>query len=128
MLAVQQFVRFATVGAVCTAIYAGVYLVLADLVFAPGLAAFAVPPAFLVAVSVGYLLNAAWSFREASADMSPAQATRYLLAQSAGLALNFVLTWIATVPLGLANWTPLVPAILLTPLLTFALQRGWVFR
>ncbi len=123
-----QFLRFALVGVVSTAVYAATYAVLVKLYFPNQLAAAAVPFAFATALSVGYCLNASWSFRGQGDEGRPlALKFRYLLVQLAGFAINLALTWIATAPMGLPTWTPLVPACIITPLVTFALQRRWVF-
>ena len=45
-----------------------------------------------------------------------------------GFGLNQAFIWLLTGPLMHGpTWWPLVPAVFVTPLVTFALQRNWVF-
>jgi putative flippase GtrA len=125
---VGQLVRFGVVGAISTVIYALVYLPLADFVLAQGWAVVAVPPAFLAAAAVGFVLHSGWSFRgHGSRDRSGRQHLKFLLVQGFGMLLNMAFTWVLTGPLGQPTWTPLIPVVLVTPLATFALYRLWVF-
>ena len=110
-------------------IYSAVYLPLATYALPPHLAVLAVPPAFLVAVTCGFLLHSAWSFRgHGTRDKSGRQHARFLLVQGFGLGLNALFTWAMTDLLRLPAWTPLVPVVTVTPLATFFLNRAWVFR
>ena len=43
------------------------------------------------------------------------------------MALNAAITWLFTAMLHYPAWVPLVPAILLASLVTFVLNRMWVF-
>ena len=103
---------------------------LAMSVFGERLSVLAVPPAFVVAASAGFVLHSRWSFRGyGTRDTSGRQHAKFFAVQSFGMALNLAFTWIITGPLfhGPA-WMPLVPAILVTPFATFALNRQLVFR
>ncbi|MEI9927268.1 MAG: GtrA family protein [Sphingomonas sp.] len=123
-----QLIRFGIVGAISTLIYSAVYLPLADYVLPPGWAVAAVPPAFLVAAACGFFMHSAWSFKgHGSRDPSGRQHVKFLLVQGFGMLLTSVFTWVLTVPLHGANWWPLIPAVLVTPLVTFSLNRRWVF-
>jgi putative flippase GtrA len=44
-----------------------------------------------------------------------------------GLALNLAFTWLLTAGLAAPVWAPLLPSVTITPLITFLLQRQWVF-
>ena len=56
-------------------------------------------------------------------------AHRFLLVQLLGFGLNQVFIWVLTGPLLHGpTWWPLVPAVFVTPLVTFGLQRNWVYR
>jgi putative flippase GtrA len=52
---------------------------------------------------------------------------RFVLVQSGGLVLNALFTWVLTGPMQGPTWWPLVPAVVVTPLLGFVLNRKWVF-
>jgi putative flippase GtrA len=121
-----QLVRFGLVGAFSTLVYAAVYWPLATYVIHPMAAVFV---AFAVAVSVGYPLHSRWSFRGHGKDEAAAETqTRFVIIQSVGLALNAAFTWVLTGPLlDGPTWWPLVPAVLVVPPVTFALNRWWVF-
>ena len=121
-----QLIRFGLVGGFSTVLYAVVYWPLATFLIPP-LAAVVV--GFAVAVSFGYLLHSRWSFRgHGRRDSGGRTQARFLLVQSIGLALNAAFTWLLTGPLLHGpTWWPLVPAVLVTPLVTFGLNRQWVF-
>jgi putative flippase GtrA len=121
-----QLIRFGLVGAFSTLVYAVVYWPLATYVIPPLLAVLA---AFVVAVTVGYFMHSRWSFKgHGKAEGSAETQSKFLLVQTAGLVLNAAFTWVLTGPLmDGPTWWPLVPAVLVTPFVTFALNRWWVF-
>ena len=121
-----QLVRFAIVGFSLAGVYSVIYWYLATYVMAPMLA---VVMAFLVAVSLGFVLHSRWSFRGHGQREDNRLKVKFLLVQGSGFLLNEVFTWVLTGPLvNGPTWWPLVPAIFVTPLATFALNRQWVFR
>jgi putative flippase GtrA len=121
-----QILRFGLVGLFSTAVYAAVYWPLATFVIPP---VAAVVVAFVVAAALGYVLHSRWSFKGHDKDEgSPATQGRFFLVQSFGMVLNMAFTWVLTGPLFHGpTWWPLVPAVLVTPFATFALNRWWVF-
>lgn len=124
-----QLFRFLVAGALSTLIYTAVYLPLAIYVFARGQAVLAVPFAFAAAVSAGYVLHSRWSFRgHGSRDAQAVRQVKFVGVQGVGLGLHALITWIVTGPLGQPAWVPLVPGLLLVPIVTFVLNRQWVFR
>lgn len=126
---VGQLARFLAAGGVSTVIYTGVYLPLAMWVFGREHAVFAVPFAFAVAVSAGFWLHSNWSFRgHGTRQTGGGQQAKFVGVQGVGLAMHAVLTWIATDLMGLPAWAPLVPGLTLVPIVTFFLNRQWVFR
>ncbi len=125
---VRQMIRFGITGGISTLIYAIVYLPLADYILPQGWAVLAVPPAFLAAAAYGFWMHGKWSFKgHGTRDSSGRQHFRFLLVQTFGMLLNASFTWLLTGLLHTPNWVPLVPAVLLTPLATFTLNRQWVF-
>ncbi|MGH6612847.1 GtrA family protein [Sphingomonas sp.] len=123
-----QLIRFGIAGGISTVIYSAVYLPLATWVFPRGDAVYAVPFAFAVAVTAGFFLHSAWSFKgHGTRDTSGRQHLKFLVVQGFGLALNALFTWVLTGPLHQVAWVPLIPVVLITPLATFALNRQWVF-
>jgi len=120
-----QLVRFAIVGFSLAILYSAIYWYLATYVMPPVLA---VVIAFLVAVSIGFVLHSRWSFRGHGAQEDHRLKIKFLLVQGSGFLLNEAFTWLLTGPLHGPTWWPLVPAIFVTPLATFALNRQLVFR
>ena len=122
---VGQLVRFAVVGFSLAAVYSVIYWVLATYVMPP---VAAVVIAFLVSVSIGFVAHSRWSFRGHGAEEDHRLKIKFLLVQSSGFVLNEIFTWVLTGPMHGPTWWPLVPAIFVTPLATFALNRQLVFR
>ena len=83
--------------------------------------------AFVVATVVGRVAHSQISFR-GHGTRSRRTAHRFLVVQLLGFALNQAFIWLLTGPLVHGPWWwPLVPAVFVTPLVTFGLQRNWVF-
>ena len=120
-----QLVRFAIVGFGLAALYSAIYYYLATYVMPPVLA---VVVAFLVAVSIGFVLHSRWSFRGHGAREDHKLKVKFLLVQGSGFLLNEAFTWFLTGPMHGPTWWPHVPAIFVTPLATFGLNRQLVFR
>ena len=120
-----QLVRFAVVGFSLAGVYSAIYWYLATYVMAPVLA---VVIAFLVSVSIGFVLHSRWSFRGHGRQEDNRLKTKFLMVQTCGFLLNEAFTWVLTGPLVHGpTWWPLVPAIFVTPLATFVFNRLWVF-
>jgi putative flippase GtrA len=121
-----QLVRFAIVGFSLAALYSVIYWYLATYVMAPMLA---VVIAFAVAVSLGFVLHSRWSFRGHGKREDHQMKVKFFLVQGSGFLLNETFTWVLTGPLFHGpTWWPLIPAIFVTPLATFALNRQLVFH
>ena len=124
-----QLIRFGIAGVISTLVYAAVFVPLTRLVFRGNMAVLAVPPAFIVAATAGFFLHSAWSFKgHGTRDSSGRQHLKFLVVQGFGMVLNALFTWIITGPLfhGMPELS-LIPAVTITPLATFALNRQWVF-
>ena len=120
-----QLVRFTIVGFSLAALYSAVYWVLATYVMPP---VAAVVVAFLVSVSIGFVLHSRWSFRGHGATEDHRLKVKFLAVQFSGFLLNEAFTWVLTGPMHGPVWWPLIPAIFVTPLATFALNKQLVFR
>jgi putative flippase GtrA len=121
---VGQLVRFAIVGFSLAIVYSAIYWYLATYVMAPVLA---VVIAFLVAVSIGFVLHSRWSFRGHGKAEDRRMKIKFLAVQGSGFLLNEAFTWVLTGPMHGPTWWPLIPAIFVTPLATYLLNRQWVF-
>ena len=122
---VGQLIRFAVVGFSLAGVYSAIYWYLATYVMPP---VAAVVIAFLVSVSIGFVLHSRWSFRGHGAREDHRLKIKFLLVQTSGFLLNELFTWVMTGPMHGPTWWPLIPAIFVTPLATFALNRQLVFR
>jgi putative flippase GtrA len=121
-----QLFRFGVTGGFVTALGAGTYWVTATFAGIPPLAANLL--AYAVAVAVGYVMHSRWSFRGHGRRDNPARTTgRFFIVSLVSLALNSLFVWILTGPLDGPTWWPVVPMLFVTPLVTFYLNRRWVF-
>lgn len=132
-----QLVRFAIVGFALAALYSGIYEYFVTggtfRTHHPGPHAIdpllAVLIAFMVSVSIGFVLHSRWSFRGHGQREDHALKIKFVAVQVSGFVLNEIFTWVLTGPLVRGpTWWPLVPAIFVTPLATFVLNRQLVFR
>lgn len=120
-----QLIRFAITGGLVTVLYGAIYWPLATYVMNPNIA---VAIAFLIATVVGRFAHGAISFK-GHGTRSARTKYRFLIVQGLGFFLNQAFTWIlVTGPfIHGPTWWPLVPAVFVTPLVTFGLNRSWVF-
>jgi putative flippase GtrA len=120
-----QLVRFAITGGLVTVLYGVIYWPLATYIMNPNLA---VVVAFVVAVIAGRYAHGAVSFR-GHGTRSTRTAHRFFLVQLLGFAMQQAFTWVlVTGPFFHGpTWWPLVPAVFVTPLVTFWLNRSWAF-
>jgi putative flippase GtrA len=123
--ALGQLVRFGIVGLSLAVVYSAIYWYLATYFMPPVVA---VVIAFLVSVSIGFVLHSRWSFRGHGKREDHAMKVKFLAVQSSGFLLNEAFTWVLTGPLHGPTWWPLMPAIFVTPMATYLLNRQLVFR
>lgn len=124
---VGQLFRYAITGGFVTALGIGVYLLAAGpFEIAPLLANVL---AYAVCVAVGYVIHSRWSFRGHGRRDNVARTTsRFFMVSMVSFALNSVFVWLLTGPLLRGpDWWPTIPMLFVTPLVTFALNRRWVF-
>ena len=121
-----QMIRFGLTGGLLTLLVAGGYWMLADL--------FGVEPMlsmtlnYLVFTCLGYFLHSRFSFRGHGArDRPHLRTARFLTVNTTGFAANQFFIWLLVKQLGGPVWWSVVPIVLVTPLLTFTLNRRWVF-
>ena len=120
----RQFVRYAITGGLASAVNIGVYWVLALRGMDPNLAW---TIGYIAAVAVGYVVHSRWSFRGHGKREDRRMKIKFLAVQSSGFLLNEIFTWVLTGPMHGPVWWPLIPAIFVTPLATYAVNRQWVF-
>ena len=121
-----QLIRFGLVGGFVTAVGAAAYWVPATFLGVHPLAANLL--GYLVAAGLGYVLHSRVSFRGHGSRDNPVQRTgRFLIVSLISLALNSLFVGVLTGPLDGPTWWPVVPMIFVTPIVTFTLNRYWVF-
>ena len=121
-----QLVRYAITGGFVTALGIAVYLAAAmPLGIAPLIANVL---AYAVCVAVGYVIHSKWSFRGHGRRDNLARTTsRFFVVSLVSFALNSIFVWLLTGPLDGPDWWPTIPMLFVTPFVTFALNRRWVF-
>lgn len=123
-----QLVRFVVAGGFTTLLYTLVYSPLAKYqVTSEQLANLC---GYLVAATTGYLLHSHWSFRgHAHGGNAARTGPRFFAVSLVSYGMNTVFVWVLTAHAMLAGpwWWPLMPILFVTPLVTFALNRLWVF-
>lgn len=120
---VAAFVRFAISGGGIAFIAVATYYVCAMPLHLPPLLANLI--AYLVQLVIGYQVHRIYSFGQVRMDR--AGMARYLLLSLSALAMNSLWVWGLTDLAGFARWTPIVPMVAVTPIITFLVARHWVF-
>ena len=121
-----QLIRFGITGGLVTALGLAVYwLVAVPLAQPPQLGNFL---AYVVAAAIGYLLHSRWSFRGHGRRDNVARTTsRFLAVSLISYGLNSFWLWLFTDAFNPRPEWPMLPMLFVTPLVTFALNRNWVF-
>lgn len=120
-----QLFRFLVSGATVTALGVGVYaLVALVLRWHPQIGNLL---AYVAAMATGYVLHSRWSFKDHGGERTGGTGIRFVIVSLISLALNSFWVWLLTEPLALSPAWPIVPMLFVTPLVTFTLNRQWVF-
>ena len=121
-----QMVRFGLTGVLLTLLVAGGYWIVATVFDVEPMLALTLN--YLVFTALGYVLHSNFSFRGYGArDRVAARTVRFFTVNTLGFLLNQVFVWLLVKHLGGPVWWSVIPIVLVTPLLTFALNRRWVF-
>jgi putative flippase GtrA len=121
-----QAVRYAFAGFVITVLFSASYWAVTELAGIDPMVSLTI--VFLFFTAVSYLTHGAFSFRgHGGRDRQHVRATRFLLVNIAGFAVNQLFVWFLVKYLGGPTWWPIIPFLLVTPWITFALHRRWVF-
>lgn len=125
--AAGQLIRFVIAGGFTTALYTAVYSPLAA--FKVTSEQVANVAGYLAAVTSGYLLHSRWSFRGHGAD-AVQTGWRFFMVSLFSYGANTFWVWLLTDDAVLAGpwWWPLLPILFVTPVVTFLMNRLWVFR
>ena len=121
-----QLLRFIVTGGFDTALGIAVYaLVAIGHRWNPQLGNFL---AYVVAVVSGYVLHSKWSFRGHGSERNRATKLRFATVSIISYTLNSFWVWLLYTHLELGRAAPILPMLFVTPVVTFVLNRQWVFR
>jgi putative flippase GtrA len=123
---IGQLVRFGLTGVLATLVNIVVYQIAA--------ARFGIDPnlawaiGYVAAVLVGYVTHSRFSFRgHGVRDNLARTGGRFIIVSLISFALNSFWVWLLVQSLVLPLWAPYPLILGLTPLITFTLNRKWVF-
>jgi putative flippase GtrA len=119
-----QMVRFALTGGLLTVLVAAGYWVVATPLHVEPMLALTL--VFLFFTGIGYVLHSRFSFK-GHGDRSPVRTLRFFVVNILGFLSNQFFVWLLVKHLGGPTWWPVLPILFVTPFLTFALNRKWVF-
>lgn len=126
---IGQLIRFGVSGGLATAIFTLVYSPLAKYEITTPFVANLI--GYFFAMISGYVMHSRWSFRGHGERGNVARTgSRFFAVSLVSLVLNSIFVWVLTED-SLLNgewWWPLIPILFVTPLITFALNRIWVFK
>jgi putative flippase GtrA len=121
-----QLVRFGLTGMFLTLLVAGGYWIVATALHVEPMLAFTLN--FLVFTGLGYVLHSRFSFRGHGArDNAAARTARFFIVNTLGFLTSQFFIWLLVKQLGGPVWWSVIPIVFVTPLLTFSLNRWWVF-
>jgi putative flippase GtrA len=121
-----QIVRFGITGGLLTVGVAAAYWAVAELLGVDPLVSMTL--VYLAFTGLGYLLHSRWSFKDhGSRDQMHVRTVRFFAVNTLGFLSNQFFVWLLTKHLGGPTWWPVIPIIFVTPVLTFTLNRRWVF-
>jgi putative flippase GtrA len=121
-----QLVRFVISGGIVTVLGLGVYALIALVLrWNPQIGNFL---AYVVAVATGYVMHSRWSFGDHGGRRDHRTKVRFVIVSLISFALNSFWVWLLTQPLHLSAAWPMAPMVFVTPVVTFTLNRQWVFR
>jgi putative flippase GtrA len=123
---IGQMIRFGLTGGLLTLLVAGGYWIGADVLHIEPMLSMTLN--YLVFTGLGYFLHSRWSFRgHGSRDRPALRTIRFFTVNTTGFVLNQFFVWLLVKQLGGPVWWSVIPIVLATPLVTFSLNRRWVF-
>lgn len=121
-----QMLRYAVAGGAITVAVAAAYWAIAEYGGIDPMVSLTV--VFLFFSGVSYLVHGAYSFKDHGArDRHHVRGARFVAINLLGFALNQFFVWFLVKHLDGPTWWPTLPMIFVTPLLTFALHRRFVY-
>ena len=124
--AFAQLIRYGIIGALITIGGQIIYYSLAESRLTSPLVAIAI--AFIIGLAVGYFAHGWVSFRgHGERDDHARIGARFIAVNVFAYLVNSFWVWCLVERLAGPTWWPIVPNVVLTPLLTFALHRRWTY-
>ena len=121
-----QMVRYALAGGLITLAVAAGYWAITELFGVDPMISLTI--VFLFFSGVSYLVHGAFTFKDhGERDRHHVRGARFLAINILGFAVNQGFVWTLVKYLDGPTWWPTVPMVLVTPLLTFALHRRFVY-
>lgn len=123
---IGQIIRFGVGGGLLTLFVAGGYWVVATFLGVdPNLSLLLV---FIVAAALGYVLHSEFTFRgHGTRDRAHIRTFRFFVTTTLGFLANQFFVWLLVKQMGGPTWWPVIPMVVVSPILTFTLNRRWVF-
>ncbi len=123
---IGQVIRFGLTGGLLTLLVAGAYWAVAEFLDIDPMVSMTL--VYLVFTGLGYVLHSRFSFKGHGArDQMHIRTVRFFTVNTLGFASNQFFVWLLVKYLGGPTWWPVIPIIFVTPVLTFTLNRRWVF-
>jgi len=121
-----QAARYGIAGFLITVLFSACYWAVTELLGIDPMVSLAV--VFTVFSGISYFAHGAFSFRGyGSRDQQHIRAGRFFLVNIAGFLLNQFWVWLLVKRLDGPTWWPIIPFIFVTPWVTFAMHRRWVY-
>lgn len=121
-----QLARFGITGVGLTLFTVGLAYVLEHYLAASALLAIVLATA--VAMCMGYVAHSQWSFKgHGTRDNLPMRLLQFVCVNFIGLAMNMGFTWVLREHYHMSAAMGYLPIIFITPLVSYGLNRAWVF-
>lgn len=121
-----QLVRYALAGLAITLAVAASYWLITELLGIDPMISFTI--VFLVFSAISYVTHGEFSFKgHGTRDQHHVRMSRFLAVNVVGYLVNQGFIWLLVKQMGGPTWWPTIPMIFLTPLITFALHRRFVY-
>lgn len=118
--------RYAVAGFAITLAAAGSYWAIADLLRVDPMASYGI--VFLVFSGISYITHGEYSFKgHGERDRHHIRMGVFFAINVLGFLTNQAFIWVLVKQLGGPTWWPTIPMVFVTPLLTFALHRKFVY-
>jgi putative flippase GtrA len=120
-------IRFGVTGGLLSVLVAGGYWAVATVVDVEPMLSLTLN--YLAFTPLGYVLHSRWSFKgHGPSERGGVRKLRFFVINTSGFVLNQFFVWYLVKHLGGPVWWSVIPILFVTPLVTFSLQRQWVFR